>query len=611
MVDSMKPVVASVVGVPTDTQWGQVLQTPHAYGVVEMYSPDGIARTRGIQLLTKLTRIFDTTPVSLSALSDIAETTVNEDVVSLILLVPVGATLYVVSRGSGAVYLKRDSRLARLIDGTGSLSGSMRAGDTIIAATGAFVSALSREEIIGSFDHLKPHEVAEKLTMRLHEREGSEGGAALIFEMEQPVADEALQTAATPATISPVPKTGKRTIFIKHAKAIGRRVTTVETRVRLRRFVHMLRANPRFSARHLVTYAVIGLFFISVVLGVRRQYTVKVQSSITDAVAVAQHSFDEGMALLELNPVKGRERLTIARDTLAPIVAKKSRSPEGRAAQELYDEVVKNLTRAMHSIDVSPELYFDMGLLKKDAKATDISLFEDTIGIADAIGKTMYTLGVANRNGNIIGGGSGFDGMVHVATYGDKVYVWTPNGIHQIRLSDQKAVLNIIPKSAEWGTITDMAAFGGNLYLLDTQKSRVWKYVATEKGFSELFEYLNPDTLPDLSHATNLSIDGSVWLGTTNGVVMRFTQGKENSYSLQGMDMPLGKRLSVYTHDELKMVYVLDHDYQRVVVFDKDGLYMAQYVWKAGFQPTSLVVSESSGKLFLLAEGKIYSTDLK
>lgn len=605
----MRPTVASVVGIPTDTRWGQVLQTPHAYGVVEIYSPDGIARTRGIQLLTKLTRIFDTTPVSLSALSDIAETTVNEDVVSLILLVPVGATLYIVSRGSGCVYLKRDSKLAKLIDGTGVLSGDMRPGDTVVAATGAFAAVLPQGEIIGAFDHLKPHEVAEKLTMLLHEREGGVGSASLIFEMGQP--ESAVPPVLATPTVTSSPSKNNRTIFISHAKALGRRVTTTETRVRIRAFIRTLRDNQLLSPRHLIIYTVIGLFIVSIILGIRRQYSVRAENSVTEAVAQAQHSFDEGMALLELNPVKGRERLTLARDTLTPVVAKKSKSPEGRAAQVLYDEVIKNLTRAMHSIDISPELYFDMGLLKKNARATDISLFDDTIGIADAIGKTIYTLGVANRNGNIVGGGAGFDGVAHVATYGDKVYVWTPTGIHQIRLSDQKAVLSIIPKSPEWGTITDFAAFGGNLYLLDTQKSRVWKYVATDKGFSEIFEYLNPDTLPDLSHATNLSIDGSVWLGTTNGTVMRFTQGKENSFTPQGTDMPLGKRLSVYTNDELKMVYVLDHDYERVVVFDKEGLYMAQYVWKAGFQPTSLAVSEASGKLFLLAEGKIYSTDLK
>ena len=609
MADSVRPTVASVVGVPTETRWGQVLQTPHAYGVVEVHAPDGIARTRGIQLLTKLTRIFDIPPVSLAALVDIAETTIHDDVVSLVLLVPIGQTLYIVSKGNGAVYLKRGDQLAKLLTSDGSLSGNMRPGDTIIAATQSFLGTLSEQEIIGAFDHLRPHEVAEKLTIRLHDRQGGEGGAALIFEMGKPLDTEQEEKIVPSATIAPTAK--RRGMMIPTVKAIIRRITPASGRAKARILIRKVRSHPSFSVKRFIAVIVITLFLASVALGIRRQQTVRVQSAVTDAVATAKHSFDEGMALLELNPVKGRERLTSARDTLAPLIARKSRSAELREARQLYEEVVKNLTRAMHSVDVQPELYFDMGLLKKDAKATDISLFDGTIGIYDAFGKTVYTLGVTNRNGNIVGGGNGFDNASHVAVYGDKVYVWTPTGIHQIRLSDQKTVPNMIPASSEWGRISDMAVFGGNIYLLDTQKSRIWKYVATEKGFSQLFEYLNPDTLPDLSQVTNLAIDGSVWLGTTNGTIMRFTAGKENSYTPQGHDMPLGKRLSVYTHDELKMVYVLDHDYHRVVVFDKEGMYMAQYVWRAGFQPTALAVSESSRKLFLLAEGKIYATDLK
>lgn len=603
--DFSRPIIASVVGLATDTRWGQVLLTPHAYGVVEIYSPDKIARTKGIQLLTKLTRIFDTPPVSLTALEDIAETLIREDVVSLVLLVPVGTTLYLVSHGSGRVYLRRNNKLAKLIHGNGSLSGNILPGDTVIAASGGFVNALTQEEIIRVFDHLPPQEVAEQLTMRLHEHEHGMGGAALIFEMRK-----AEDTDSNEAEVMLAPLS-RRTIFFAHAKSLGRRVTTAKARARIRQGIRYMRAHPSFSMKHCIFYGVFVLFLLSVGLGVRRQYMTRSQSTLTQVIAQAQHSFDEGMALLDLNPVKGRERLTLARDALAPIVAKKSRSSEVRVAQELYDEVTKNLTRAMHIVNVTPELYFDMGLLKKDAKATDMSLFHKTIGILDAYGKTMYTLDGETKNGAIVGGGAQLDGLIHVATYGDILYVWTPQGIHQIRLSDKKTTLQRIPASPEWGTIADMVVFGGNLYLLDTQKNRIWKYVATENGFSELFEYLNPDTLPDLSHATNLAIDGSVWLGSTNGVIARFTSGKENGYSPQGSDTPLGNRLTVYTHDETKMVYILDHNNQRIVVFDKDGLYISQYVWGSNFHPTSFVVSENVGKLFLLAEGKIYSTDLQ
>jgi len=108
-----------------------------------------------------------------------------------------------------------------------------------------------------------------------------------------------------------------------------------------------------------------------------------------------------------------------------------------------------------------------------------------------------------------------------------------------------------------------------------------------------------------------MAIDGSVWLATANGKLMRFTSGKENPYILQGADTPLGLGLEVYTGDETKMVYVLDDTNHRVVVFDKEGLYMAQYVWENTLRVMEIVVSESLHKLFLLADGKLFSITLQ
>lgn len=588
----MRSSVASVVGVATDERWGQVLTTPHAYGVIEVYSKDGIARVRGIQILTKLTRLFLTPPVSLSKLAAIADVFVSEDVVSLMLLVPIGNTLYLVVRGEGCVYLKRGNELAKLIDGKGDLSGDIRNGDTVIAASSGFAAALPSGEIMGAFDHLAPPEVAEKLSLRLHEHEGGVGGAAaLIFKIDEHHDDEDSETKPEG---EPLPQ-----------------VTTPTFRLKFRQWYLRLREGKRTSLRHILVYGIVALFGLSVVLGVRREYVTKRQSTITETMKQAKFSFDEGMALLELNPVKGRERLSEARDTLSPIVAKKQRSSEARQAQTLYDEVVSSLTRAMRITSVTPELYFDMGLIKSGAMATDMSLFGDALGVIDGKNFTAFTLSLQPKAGSIVGGGGALSGGNHIAAYGDKLYIWTPAGIHQIRLTDKKTVSSIVPASGEWSTITDMTLFAGNVYLLDTGKSRIWKYVSTEAGFSTLFEYLNPDTLLDLTQTTNMAIDGSVWLGTSNGAILRFTAGKENSFTPQGADTPLGKRLSVFTQDEVTMLYVLDHDNSRVVVFDKDGLYMAQYGWAKDFSPTEFSVSETLGKIFLLRDGKIYSVDLK
>jgi hypothetical protein len=108
-----------------------------------------------------------------------------------------------------------------------------------------------------------------------------------------------------------------------------------------------------------------------------------------------------------------------------------------------------------------------------------------------------------------------------------------------------------------------------------------------------------------------MAIDGSVWLGSSNGRIWKFTGGKEDTFLPQGVDPAFGKNLRVYINDTTNNMYVLDVGNKRVVVLQKDGTYLAQYAWTDPIIPTQLVVSEEQKKIYLLAGGKLYSISLK
>lgn len=606
------PQVASVVGQVSDNHWGQVLQTPHAYGVIEVFTADGIARSIGIEILTKLADRVSDPPLSLSALESITDEALSEDVVSLILFVPVGAVVYMVCRGEGQVVLKRGDKLAVLIEKAGALSGEIQIDDTIIAASAGFTHALSRHDIFMVFDHLTTQEVAEKLTILLHEHQGGEGGAAFIYHAQAFVENEEVETG-TSQTIIIGPS---RTFFIRSAaRAILpflRAITNPRQRALLRKTWHSYKIKMRASSpKRFIAAVVVGLFIISIFFGILHQTTSSINTKTRDSIALAQHAFDEGVALADLNPIKGRERLTTAKELLAPIVAKKSSSSDYQKAKSLYTLVNENLTRAMHVSNVKPELFFDVSLLKAGAQVSEMSLFEDTLGMLDSVGKAVYSLDVTTKRGALVAGGEMFVGMTHIASYTDKLYVLSPKEIISVRLSDQKTTSNTIVAAPDWSRITSVVAYGGNIYVLDLGKNRIWKYVSTEKGFSDMREYFNADYFPDISTATNMSIDGSVWLGSTNGTLYRYTGGKENSIIPKGVEPAFGDNLYVYTTDTSKMVYVLDREKRRVVQLDKDGMYIAQYVWDSTIAPTGFAVSEKVKKIFLLSGGKIYAVLLK
>jgi hypothetical protein len=609
--------IASVVGNATDTKWGQVLHTPHAYGVVEVFSADGIARQKGIQALSRLSDLLDTKPVSLRALEDFADEVMSEDVVSLVVVVPVGAMVYLVCRGKGGVYIKRGDMLSRLVTDQQSLSGNVKTGDTIIAASHSFVSVLSDTEILGVFDHLNPEEVAEKLTLLLHEYKKGDGGAAFIFHIDALLGVEELvspQETSVSSSQTPIYRTHEANERTKQTSHIVEAV-----RYRFKRLLPRIRAFVRtMSWKKSIPMIIISLFVISIIFGLTQQQSKKHTSRTLEIVNEAQHAFDEGVALSDINPVKGRERLAQAKLLLTPLVVQSPKTSEEKTAKVLYDQVVDEVTRALHITREEPQLYFDVSLIKSNAIISDSFLFEDVYGLLDSKGKTVYSMKVAAKNGAIVGGGEAFSDATLIAGNSDTMYVFTSKGIHAVRLSDQKTTASVIKPASEWGSIRDMSQYGGNVYLLDSAKSRIWKYIATDtslpagrQGFTDIREYLNPDTLPDLSTATNMAIDGSVWLGTSKGDILRFTQGKENVYQPQGAEPALGKNLQVYVSDDVKMVYILDSDHHRVVVFDKDGLYLSQYVWESAFVPTQISVSEKLAKIFFLSAGKLYSIDIK
>ena len=103
----------------------------------------------------------------------------------------------------------------------------------------------------------------------------------------------------------------------------------------------------------------------------------------------------------------------------------------------------------------------------------------------DTSNKTVFTLALSSKNGQIVGGGGTLDGSQYVAIHGDSVYLFTPEGIHVVNLSDKSIKPSVIKKATDWISIKAMTAFGGNLYLLDQGKGRIWKYVATASAFSD------------------------------------------------------------------------------------------------------------------------------
>ncbi len=604
---------ASVIGSSNPTVWGQILNGKHGHAVVEVSGEEQEAAKQGITLLGELEKILANPQQNPEDLKKISADLRYPHVVTMILCIPVGKILYITLSGEGGVYLKRGNNVAVLLSGEGFISGEVREKDTLILASKTLSAYI--KDCIASFDHLPAEEAAEKLTYLINSQHAEWSGAALIYQVssleEEPVETTELPEVKEQPIRRRIPVWMSRRVAVRvfHDIRNGR----IPYKERMKEEIRTITSNKR-RVLSAVFICCAVIFLLSVVLGIRKQVTDKGNRETSAVLTEARHAFEEGVALRDLNTIKSRERFKEALKVLDAAIANKTVPPNlRREVDTLRQDVADNLSVVSAERKVTPSLFFDAELLKKGASVKKIARVSDTLIILDTSARTVIALSVADKSGRIIGGGEYVQGTSLITGYDNRAYLFSDNGIFILPFEGKADKKPVIAKNEGWGKIAAMSAFAGNLYLLDSGKNRIWKYMAVESGgFSDMREYLRPDTLPDFSGATDMQINGSVWVSTSTLGFLRFTQGMEETFVPTGIEGPeLGKNLSVYTSDDTERVYVLDNANKRVVVFGKDGIYQSQYVWEGEISPTALAVYEKEKIILLVSAGKIYSFALQ
>jgi len=343
-----------------------------------------------------------------------------------------------------------------------------------------------------------------------------------------------------------------------------------------------------------------------VILGVSVFFGMKQRrgSDLTGQAAIllnqAQAKLEEGEALKTLNPAKSQQLLTEAQDLVEEIEKLGGQSKDFLKFKEELNQLLASFLRE-HEIEGN--LFFDLELIKAGAEGKNLLLADERLIVLDEKQTAVYEIGLADQKSTILFGGEKIQGVDLIAQAGDNFYVLTDGGL----LKGGKLPEIEIKKDGDWGKIVDMEGFSDNLYLLDSQ-GEIWKYPAIEGGFGEKQKWLQQET--DFSSAVSLTVDGSLWVLTKDGQILKFLQGQKDSFVLSGLNKPLFEPSMIFTDFDSQNLYVLDKGNSRVVVFSKNGEYQAEYHWSELNQAQDLAVVEAEKKIFCLLGSKIYLMEI-
>lgn len=598
----MKLKIAQVIGLNTDQKAAQAASSIREdntfLGILELTCDD--AFTKGRQALSELEDFYfefeGTIPEKLNAAFKEAESKFSKGAdFSLILAAIFGKVLYIIGKGQVETYLKRADKLSSLSSvGMPSqlISGFLQDGDRLLFTTKSLATFLGDDlgkSLSLSVDMFED-EVGSKIgTSDLEDQ----GLSALAIEITEENPEIASLSTLIPPAFPTKPLVSFQAILGKAMKLLSR-----------------LRACFPKNGRGRLVVALVLIVIIAV--GAGYQYKLsrdqKIKMQFTQALQEAKDNFNNAKGLSALNPNEAKSKLDLAKDKINQALALK---PKDADAQQFRKQIEEESPKILQEASVADfPVFLDMDLVKKNFRATSMSLSKDKLLLLDQEVKTAVVVDLTKKSNQILAGAEQLGEAQFGSLNGGLAFIYSKDkGILKIDITNSKLSV-VSKKDTNFGQIKDIYGFAGNIYLLDTV-NQVWKFLPTADGYSDAREYLSKDTKADFSNALRMQIESSVYILKTGGEILRFTKGEKDNFSLGGLPSAIKDPKSIFTSSDTDNLYLLDPGNSRLLILTKTGSYKGQLTGSKFATATDLVVDEVGKKVYLLEGGKIYSVDLK
>lgn len=165
------------------------------------------------------------------------------------------------------------------------------------------------------------------------------------------------------------------------------------------------------------------------------------------------------------------------------------------------------------------------------------------------------------------------------------------------------------------GSIGQLGIYNGRLYLADERSNQIFRYTPAGLAYDEEpASWFDEQVQGDLSGLVAMGIDGEIWLLTEDGTLLRYRQGQQLPFSLERIPGLGGLLVDMVIDNQAEgTIYLADATEERILVFDKEGRYIEQYVDAEDMALTGLrglYLDEFSGMLYILTSSALYAHPL-
>ena len=318
-----------------------------------------------------------------------------------------------------------------------------------------------------------------------------------------------------------------------------------------------------------------------------------------EALIAIEKQYQEAKAIVSLDKEQAGKILQEAKENVASLPS----STETEARRDL-EEKINLLLKELEDKSVVPQkelpLFLDLTGEEKEITIGAMALLGEKIYLLDRSSEKIYQLGWQDKEIVTLVGDEKIKNISAMFARTGGLVLLSDNGIYEIK--DDK-LDKVIEVADEWGEISDIYGWLGNLYLLDVEKDMTWQYPAIKNGYGAIREWNKEVDLPDWPSGSSLTVDGSIWV-TAGGKIYQYYKGyQENVFTIEG----LGNETLLYTTADFDNLYLVDKNSHRFLVVEKESGEIKKEIKGASLKEAKgLIVSSEETVALIAVKDKLY-----
>lgn len=609
----------SVIGHPTDTIWSQFWENQsqdpdlkekrgRLFGLVTIHkeSSDKDISTIGKELISFFNEIyfkdssepiFDHLKKTLRKVGEEHPVFVEGDLkTSLIIAVRYQNFIYLGTYGEGIIKLIRDQESATLVTGIKTkpqlVSGQLKPLDRYLFLSSHFLSVFPWENHEDKFKDKDPGVIKEFLSTLVYSQKDSADLSVIILDTKKdenssPEKDSFLpDPTSLPAQPTP-PEKKRKPFFGKKIKLPKIKVHDYPT--------PQLDRRRRVSA--IIAIGFLILLFTSVYFGSQKRQADLAEQKYQD---LSQQINDRLSTAQTLKNLDLEDALSITKEAQNLLQELEELDIHPEETSSLKTTVNTLLSQTGQEGTFSPDILYDLSLIRSEIKVKSLSLENSTLYLLDTDSHRIDQLNVSKKSTELVLNNDELSKTFQITASNNTIYLLGEGGIYK---TASDSIQKIVEKDDSWVDPVDIISWEGKVYVLT--KDNIYKYPLTASGLGSRQEWLKGDL--GISTPTSLAINGKVWVLGKSGTVKPYYLGREDKYD-QSSITAIKDANHLTTHPDLDIVVFTDQQ-KDIYLFDKEGKSIAKY--STNLTILDLVLDALNSRLLILAnDQKLYQITL-